>query len=171
VWGVLSALSFIVTVPVRGPKTVGMKVTLIAQEDPAAKLIPQLFDCEKSPLIVMLEMASTMFPLLESVMVWTALGVFNLCAPNAKAVADSAAAGIIPVPMSAIIWGEFGALSLRLTDPPLAPMAEGLKVLEIVQLAPMATLLPQVFVCAKSEVVVRLVIFKMPVPVLVRMTA
>ena len=42
VWGLVGALSVIVTVPVRVPATVGLKVTLMVQLPLAATELPQL---------------------------------------------------------------------------------------------------------------------------------
>jgi hypothetical protein len=62
-----------VSVPDLAPVTVGVNVTLIAQLAPAARLVPQLFVCEKSPplvpVIVMLARVNTVVPLLVSVTV------------------------------------------------------------------------------------------------------
>ena len=49
-----------------------------------------------------------------------------------------------PVPLNGIVWGVFGALSLRVTAPVRVPVAVGAKFTLIVQLAPAATELPQV---------------------------
>jgi hypothetical protein len=55
----------------------GLNVTLIAQLAPAAKLVPQLFVCEKSPLLVpvnvMLVSVNAAVPLLVSVIGLAAL--------------------------------------------------------------------------------------------------
>src|SRR5204862_3254271 len=52
VWGLLLALSVTVSVPLRDPAAVGVKVTLIVQFPPAATLDPQLLVCPKSPGLV-----------------------------------------------------------------------------------------------------------------------
>src|SRR5439155_1738351 len=49
-----------------------------------------------------------------------------------------------PVPDRGIVWGLFGALSLSVTAPVRVPAAVGVKFALIVQLAPAATVLPQV---------------------------
>jgi hypothetical protein len=63
----LLLLSVTVRVPVRVPGAVGMKATLIVQELLALTLLPQVFVWEKSPLTVMLEMASGRLPVLDRV--------------------------------------------------------------------------------------------------------
>ena len=61
-WGVLEALSLIVSVPVRVPVAVGLKVTLMVQLPPAATELPQLSVSAKSPLTAMLLMARLTVP-------------------------------------------------------------------------------------------------------------
>jgi hypothetical protein len=69
--GLVKALSVIVKVALRAPIALGVKVTLIAQVVPAAKLEPQVFVSWKSPEFVpvtpMLEMARLRLPGFESV--------------------------------------------------------------------------------------------------------
>src|SRR6266404_4714428 len=50
------ALLETVNVPARDPSAVGAKVALTVQVAPPASTVPQLLVCEKSPLVVMLEM-------------------------------------------------------------------------------------------------------------------
>jgi hypothetical protein len=73
--GLPLALSFMVSVPLLVPVAVGVNVTLIVQFVSAAKVVPQVFVSEKSPLlvpvIVMLAMFSVPALVLVSV---TALG-------------------------------------------------------------------------------------------------
>ena len=59
-------MSVTVTVPVIRPLPVGLKVTLILQEAPAATLEPQVLVWENSPLIAMLVMVRVALPVLES---------------------------------------------------------------------------------------------------------
>ena len=67
VWVAGLALSVIVIKPVRVPVTTGVKVTLIVQEAPAARLEPQVLVWEKSPLVTMLVMLRVAVPLFWSV--------------------------------------------------------------------------------------------------------
>jgi len=56
----------------------------------------------------------------------------------------------VPVPLSVTVCGEPGALSVAVSVPERDPEAVGVNVTEIVQLAPAATAVPQVFIAAKS---------------------
>jgi len=70
-----------------------------------------------------------------------------------------------------MVCGLSAALSTMLTEAELEPVAVGVKVTLIVQLLPAETELPQVFVSAKSKVVVEMpVIFSVALPELVRVT-
>ena len=60
-------MSLTLRVPLRGPVVVGVEVTLIVQVELAASELPQVFVCEKSPVIVMLLMESEPVPLFVSV--------------------------------------------------------------------------------------------------------
>jgi hypothetical protein len=75
VCGLPLALSVMLSVPVREPVAVGVKVTLIVQVALAATLVPQLLVWAKSPLAAMLEMLNAPVPLLVSVSVCAALVV------------------------------------------------------------------------------------------------
>ena len=80
----------------------------------------------------------------------------------------------MPVPLSVIAWGLPAASSAMLTDAVFDPVAVGLNVTEIVQLAPAATGLTQVVACVKSPefvpVIVIPVIDKAALPEFVRVT-
>jgi hypothetical protein len=78
-------LSVTISVPLREPPEVGVKVTLIVQEAPAATLVPQLLVCAKFPLAVMLATASAAFPELDRVTDWEALVDFTEVAANVSA--------------------------------------------------------------------------------------
>ena len=57
-----TALSETLRTPVLVPLAVGLKVTLMLQELPAARTVPQVCVWEKSPLMVMLLMVSVAVP-------------------------------------------------------------------------------------------------------------
>src|SRR5438128_5108384 len=88
----------------------------------------------------------------------------------------------VSAPMLEVIWkssatpdkatlsGLSAALSVIVRLPVRFPPAAGVNVTLIVQLAPAATLLPQVLVWAKSPLAVMLVTFRTPFPVLLRVT-
>lgn len=78
--------------------------------------------------------------------------------------------GAVPVPVSETDCGEPAALSIMASVPRLVPIAVGVNVTEIVQLAPAATLAPQVFVSAKSPEAAIEVIFKAAASELVSIT-
>ena len=61
-------------------------------------------------------------------------------------------------------------MSVMVTEPKRLPAAVGVKVTLMMQLAPAATLAPQVLVWAKSPLAATFVMFKMALPVLVRVT-
>jgi hypothetical protein len=69
VCGLPDALSVTVTVPVRVPVVVGVKVTLMVQFAPAAKLAPQALVWLKSPVDAMLLTLSVALPVLVRVTV------------------------------------------------------------------------------------------------------
>ena len=80
----------------------------------------------------------------------------------------------VPVPERLTVCGLPLALSVMLSEAVRLPLAEGVNFTLIVQLAPAATELPHVLVCAKSLALVpvsaRLVMFKAALPVLVSVT-
>jgi hypothetical protein len=85
----------------------------------------------------------------------TALVVPMAWLPNANDEADKAT-GVVPVPLSCAVCGEFGALSLTVSVPVTEPVAAGVKLTEIAQLVPAPNVLGdngQFEVCAKLPVV------------------
>ena len=91
-------MSVTVIVPVREPVAVGVKVTLIVHDELAARLVPQVFVCEKSPLAAMLEIVSVALPGLLRVTLCGLLLVPNTCPENVNEVGDRLAADAVPVP-------------------------------------------------------------------------
>jgi len=88
VCGLIGALSVIAMVPLRVPVAVGVRVTLIVQLAPAARLAPHVFVTPKSeefvPVTLMLEMARLTLPVFERVTVCAALGVPTCCPVNVR---------------------------------------------------------------------------------------
>ena len=77
----------------------------------------------------------------------------TLCAENASEVLERVTAGAaVQVPLSAIACGDPLALSLMEIVPVRAPVAVGIKVTDIVQLAETAIIPPQLLVAEKSPV-------------------
>ena len=74
--------------------------------------------------------------------------------PNAST-AGLRVSGRLPVPVSATVCGESGALSLIASEPEMAPPMEGVKVTVAVHVAPAANVEPQVLLAtAKLPVAV-----------------
>ena len=115
---------------------------------PAARLVPQLLVEAKEdafvPVTAMLEIARASALGLVRVTCCVALVVPNGWAAKVRLVADSVGALTMPVPVTAIVWGELPASSTMVTVPLNAPTAAGLRVTVIVQFAPTATLCAQV---------------------------
>ena len=98
VWVDGLALSVIVIKPSRVLVTRGVKVMLIGQEAPGARLEPQLLVWEKSPLTTMLVMLRAAVPLFWSVTLCGLLLESIACGTNVKVVAERFAVGAVPVP-------------------------------------------------------------------------
>ena len=98
----------------------------------------------------MLVMLSVALPILFSVTVWGALVAPTAWLPKARLAVDKFTTGPaadVPVPVRLTVCGVFAALSVKVIVPVRVPVAVGVNVTLIVQLAPTATLLPHVFVC------------------------
>jgi hypothetical protein len=80
------------------------------------------------------------------------------------------AAVVAPVPVRLTVCVAGLALSVMVTAPVLVPVAVGLKVTLRVQLAPAATLEPQVLVWEKSPLALMLVIVRLAFPVFLSVT-
>ena len=92
-------------------------------------------------------------PLFVSVTNWLALAVPTFTLPNASDVALSVTAGavvLVPEPESGTVCGDPDALSATLIEAVLVPVAVGVNTTVMVQVAPAATLVPQLFVWLKS---------------------
>jgi hypothetical protein len=141
------------TEAVRVPVAVGVKVTLKVQFAPAATVVPQVSaEIAKSPefvpVTVRLVTSTASVPGFESVTAWAGLVVPTPWVLNVRLLGTSVTAGpvgLVAVPLKLTDCGLPGALSAMLTEAVSAPVAVGLKVTLMVQLALAATLLPQVF--------------------------
>jgi hypothetical protein len=157
---------------------VGVNVTLMAQLAPAARLAPQLFVCEKSPplvpVIVMLVRVNRVVPLLVSVTAWAALLVPTDWLTNVIEAGVTLTEDVAPVPERFNVCGLPAASSAIVSVAVRAPVAAGVKVTLMVQLALGARLAPQVFVCVKSPLLVPAIVilerFNEAPPVLVSVT-
>ena len=105
------------------------------------------------------------------------LGVPTGWLPKARLVGErlTRAAVPVPVPERLTVCGLPLALSVMVTEAVRLPLAEGMNVTLIVQLAPAATLAPQLLVCAKSlelaPVSAMLVMFSVVPPLFVSVAA
>jgi hypothetical protein len=94
----------------------------------------------------------------------------TFCAGKVKEAGERVTTGAVPVPVRLMVWVAGLALSVMVTDPVLVPAAVGLKVTLRVQLAPAATLEPQVLVWEKSPLTVKLVMRRVALPVFLSVT-
>src|ERR1035437_10222364 len=160
------------TVPLRRPTTVGVKVTWMVQLAPPASDEPQLLAWPKSPVAAIPVNVSAAPPVFTSVSIWMALVVPRvwLAKGSAAGLSEIAAGTASPIPVRLSNCGELAALSEKLMVPVRAPGAVGLKVTEMVQLAPAATGEPQVLARAKSPVAAIVDTVSAAVPLLVSVT-
>ena len=100
----------------RLPEAVGVKVTFTVQLAPIAKLLLQLFVCEKSPacapVTVMLAMVKAMVPVLVKVTACAGLADPTYSLPKEMLAGARETAADKPVPLRLIVCGELNALSL-----------------------------------------------------------
>jgi hypothetical protein len=116
-------------------------------------------------------MLSSSVPVFVRVTARAPLVVVTNWLPNDKELADRVTAGATPVPVKATVCGLPLALSFTVSVPVLVPVAVGVKVTSIAQLAPAATLAPHVLVCANSPLIPILPIVSAVLPVLLRLIA
>src|SRR5271157_1994122 len=152
--GLPLALSVKLTEADRLALAVGSNVTLTVQLAPAATEVPQVLVCAKSPALApvsaMLERLKAAAPPLVRVAVSVPLLVFTAWLPNERLLGDRLAVAEVPVPLRLRDCGLPLALSVKLTEADRLALAVGSNVTLTVQLAPAATEVPQVLVCAKS---------------------
>ena len=159
------------TAPVRDPPAIGLKATLRVQLALTARLEPQSLVWTESPLAAMLAMLRVASPVLLRVTICAQLVEPTVWAGKVKA------GGVNftpfeppPVPVRLTVWVEGLALSVIFTAPVLVPVAVGLKITPMVQVALAATLEPQVLVWEKSPLVAMLLILSVPLPVFLSVT-
>lgn len=154
----------------RAPVAVGVNVTLTEQLACAARLGVHVVVRAKSaasiPAIAILVMLSVVAPTLVSVTVCGALVVPTVWLPKFKLAGENFIT--VPVPARETVCGLPGALSVTSTLPISVPETVGLKTTVILQLAPAATLAPQLLIWVKSPVTVTLATVSAEVPVFVR---
>ncbi len=179
----LPALSVTVSVAVRLPIPVGLKVTETRQVPATATVPEQLFVVAKSvafvPLITTLAIVSGPLPELLSVNVWALLVLPTFWSVKVSPVGVRDAVGEpVPVPLSETVCVApvtLPALSVMVSVPLRAPEAAGVKPTVMVQVEPATSVAPQLLVSEKSPElalppIVMLAIVNGPVPELVMVT-
>src|SRR5579864_3082486 len=91
-------------------------------------------------------MLSNVVPVFLSVTDFAALVVFTMWLPKDNVVADKLTAAAVPVPDRATVCGLPVALSVTVIVPGWLPVAVGVNITVMEQLAPAATEVPQVLV-------------------------
>jgi hypothetical protein len=138
----------IVSVPVRLPAAVGVKVTEIVHLPPAATLVPQMLVWAKSPEVEMDVIDRAAVPELVRVMVCAALVVPSVWEAKVRVVAERVTEGTevvpVPVPLSAMLCVAYGLVALRelsvSTNVPLIePKVAGVKLTTYSQELPLAS--------------------------------
>jgi hypothetical protein len=153
-------LLLMLKLPLREPLPVGWNETLTVQLSPTSstfKVGPQVLVCTKSPLALMRLIFSVEVPVLVNVTVLDSLTEPTFRSPNDKLVGETLAAveAATPVPVTVMVWGLSGALSVMLISSVAEPKAEGVKVMLIVQYpAPLESVPMQLSVSKKSPLVV-----------------
>jgi hypothetical protein len=142
-------LSLIETAPVNAPNVFGTKVAVMVQDLPGATLDPQVLVWEKYllPEVATPVMFSVEPPVFVSVVV-SVLDWFPCTGPKLRLAGFSSTT--VPVPIKLTVCGLPGALSAIDSVAVRDPRCVGLNVMLIVQLAPGATEVPQVWVWEKS---------------------
>src|SRR5262245_51168718 len=136
--------------------------------------LPQVLDCAKSPLAVMLVIARVPTPVLVSVTVCAAHPLqaeLTTWLPKVRLVGEKLMPGAaVPAPASATVCGLPPALSVTERAPVRDPVAVGVKVTEIVQVADGDREVPQPLLWLKSPLAAMLIIVSVAEPVLVSVT-
>jgi len=151
VCGEPAALSATPIVPIRAPAAVGVKVTEIVQFAAVTRLAPQVFVSAKSPEAAIEAMFNGALPVFVNVIAWTELVEPTACAAKVRlaGVKVATGTGVTPVPVSETVCGDPLASSTIVIWPSWLPAAVGVKVTEIVQFAPAASIEPHVVCVAK----------------------
>jgi len=135
--GEFAALSTMVMAAVSGPAAAGAKCPWMLQFAPAARLVPQEFPNTNEeasvPVTLMLVMDRAWPPVLVMVMYCDAVADPTATLPNAALVVERDTTGPTPVPVSAMLCGDPGALSVMVTAAVSEPLAAGSKFPEMAQ--------------------------------------
>ena len=114
-----------------------------------------MFVCEKSPEVLMPVMFSVAVPVLVIVTVWAGLTSPTATFPKERleGVTVTAVEAVTPAPETLIVCGLPAALSVRVNVPVSGLVEEGVKVILMVHVPPLAGTVPmQLSVSAKSLV-------------------
>jgi hypothetical protein len=150
----------------------GVNVTLIVQPVPAARVVPQLFVCEKLLTVVaILEMVSMPVPVLLRVTCWEELAVPTFWFPKLRLGCEKLTMGTSPVPLRFTVCGLLTAVSVSVSAPLRAPLAVGEKLTLIVQLPLAGTEGRQLLLCVQSLEIDKLLMLSASEPVFVTVTA
>src|SRR5437879_5369497 len=182
--GLPPALSVSDSVPVRAPEAVGVKVTLMVQVPPAAKVaglvgqaLAPVLDAPKSPEGAHELVVKAAAPVFVSVTVIGALVVSSRWSPRSRLLPYTTLFRSVPFPLSVMICGLPPALSVSDSVPVRAPEAVGVKVTLMVQFAPAGKVaglvgraLAPVLVAAKSPEAANELIVKAAAPAFVSVT-
>ena len=172
VCGLPPPLSAMETVALLLPIALGLNFSVIVQLLAAPTDEPQLLLWLKSPGFVPPRVTPVMLkaavPTLVKVTVLAALVTPTLVRGKATLAADNVTC--VPTPVRLMVCGLPPPLSVMVTLPERVPTTVGVKVTEIVHLAPARTVLPQVLVSLKSPLAAMLVMLRVVVPVLVSVT-
>src|SRR5256884_448838 len=141
--GLPPALSVSDSVPVRAPEAVGVKVTLMVQVPPAAKVaglvgqaLAPVLVAAKSPEGANELIVKAAAPVFVSVTVIGALVVASSWLPKSRLVGANPTPGAVPFPLSVMICGLPPALSVSDSVPVRAPEAVGVKDTLMARLTP-----------------------------------
>src|SRR5579859_4104538 len=145
-WGLFEALSVMVSAPLRDPVAVGVKLALTVQLELAAKLVPQLLVCAKSPLAWIPLILIAVGPGFDTVTGCETLVLPSACAAKPSVVGVTLRTVLAPVPVSDTVCGLPAALSVMERVPVRVPVPVGVKTTLTVQLALVARLAPQLLV-------------------------
>jgi hypothetical protein len=165
--------SVTVTAAVRVPSAVGVKVTEMIQLAPTASAVPQVLVCAKSLAFVpvtAMGLVNATEPFAVTVTVMAALVVLRYRLGRVRLEGVNVRVAAVPVPERLTDWGLPLAVSVIVRVPESAPIAVGVKVTSMVQVALAATVLPQLLVSAKSPLVAIDKTVNAELPVLVKET-
>jgi hypothetical protein len=171
VCGLPAALSLSERLPDAAPPAVGVNVTATVQLPAPAtgveveQVVPDVA-MAKGPVAPMAVSVRLALPVLVRVTVWGLL-VVPTNSDEKLGGDDRLTAGPVPIPMRPMLGGLLPASLVIVIDPVRVPLAVGVKVTLMVQLAPAFTVLPQVFVWAKSPFTAMLVMVSAAFPIFV----